>query len=358
MRKIYLLFFILFFHLNSFTTEIKYEIVVSDLEVPWAFVFLPDNSILITERKGELIHFKNGEKNIIKNLPKIISKNQGGLLDIELHPNFKKNGWVYIAYSSSNDNNDGMNTSVMRFQIENLRAVKKELIYKAIPNSKRSIHFGSRIIFDRENYLFFSIGDRGNRDLNPQDITRDGGKIYRLHDDGRIPVDNPFVDETKSKKGIYSFGHRNPQGMVYDKENNKIWIHEHGPRGGDEINIIKAGENYGWPLASYGINYIGTRFTDKKSISGMQDPIHYWVPSIAPSGMIMVKDSKYKSLSNSILIGSLKFQYLHQCKIENNRVIEEKKLLTDIGRVRSIETDSQNNIYIGVENLGILKLIH
>ena len=246
----------------------------------------------------------------------------------------------------------------MRFQIENLRAVKKELIYKAIPNSKRSIHFGSRIIFDRENYLFFSIGDRGNRDLNPQDITRDGGKIYRLHDDGRIPVDNPFVDETKSKKGIYSFGHRNPQGMVYDKENNKIWIHEHGPRGGDEINIIKAGENYGWPLASYGINYIGTKFTDKKSISGMQDPIHYWVPSIAPSGMIMVKDSKYKSLSNSILIGSLKFQYLHQCKIENNRVIEEKKLLTDIGRVRSIETDSQNNIYIGVENLGILKLIH
>ena len=358
MRKIYLLFFILFFHLNSFATEIKYEIVVSDLEVPWAFVFLPDNSILITERKGELIHFKNGEKNIIKNLPKIISKNQGGLLDIELHPNFKKNGWVYIAYSSSNDNNDGVNTSVMRFQIENLRAVKKELIYKAIPNSKRSIHFGSRIIFDRENYLFFSIGDRGNRDLNPQDITRDGGKIYRLHDDGRIPVDNPFVDETKSKKGIYSFGHRNPQGMVYDKENNKIWIHEHGPRGGDEINIIKAGENYGWPLASYGINYIGTKFTDKKSISGMQDPIHYWVPSIAPSGMIMVKDSKYKSLSNSILIGSLKFQYLHQCKIENNRVIEEKKLLTDIGRVRSIETDSQNNIYIGVENLGILKLIH
>ena len=358
MRKIYLLFFILFFHLNSFSTEIKYEIVVSDLEVPWAFVFLPDNSILITERKGELIHFKNGEKNIIKNLPKIISKNQGGLLDIELHPNFKENGWIYIAYSSSNDNNDGMNTSIMRFQIENLRAVKKELIYKAIPNSKRSIHFGSRIIFDRENYLFFSIGDRGNRDLNPQDITRDGGKIYRLHDDGRIPVDNPFVDETKSKKGIYSFGHRNPQGMVYDKENNKIWIHEHGPRGGDEINIIKSGENYGWPLASYGINYIGTKFTDKKSISGMQDPIHYWVPSIAPSGMIMVKDSKYISLNNSILIGSLKFQYLHQCKIENNRIIEEKKLLTDIGRVRSIETDSQNNIYIGVENLGILKLIH
>ena len=358
MRKIYLLFFILFFHLNSFSTEIKYEIVVSDLEVPWAFVFLPDNSILITERKGELIHFKNGEKNIIKNLPEIISKNQGGLLDIELHPNFKKNGWVYIAYSSSNDNNDGMNTSVMRFQIENLRAVKKELIYKAIPNSKRSIHFGSRIIFDRENYLFFSIGDRGNRDLNPQDIRRDGGKIYRLHDDGRIPVDNPFVHELASRKGIYSFGHRNPQGMVYDKENDKIWIHEHGPRGGDEINIIKAGENYGWPLASYGINYIGTKFTDKKSISGMQDPIHYWVPSIAPSGMIMVKDSKYKSLSNSILIGSLKFQYLHQCKIENNRVIEEKKLLTDIGRVRSIETDGQNNIYIGVENLGILKLIH
>ena len=362
MKKVLALFIFLFIHTNSFASDLKYEVIVSDIEVPWSFTFLPDNSILITERKGQLIHYKNGEKLLIKNLPKIIAKNQGGLLDIELHPNYKSNGWIYISYCSSNDENDGMNTSIMRFQIKNNIAINKEIIYKATPNSKRSIHFGSRIIFDNQNYLFFSIGDRGNRDLNPQDITRDGGKVYRLHDDGRIPIDNPFVDEKNSKKAIYSYGHRNIQGMFYDIENNQIWTHEHGPRGGDEINIIEAGKNYGWPLASYGINYIGTKFTNKTTILGMEDPLHYWVPSIAPSGMIMIKNSKYKSLNNSILIGSLKFQYLHQCIFEVGKsgitnIKDEKKLLEDIGRVRSIEIDDNDNIYVGVENLGIIKLL-
>ena len=200
---------------------------------------MPDDSILITERRGELIHYKNGIKTVIKNLPEIISKNQGGLLDIELHPNYSENKWIYISYSSSNDKNEGTNTSILRFKLNGNQATNQQIIYKALPNSKRSLHYGSRMVFDKDNYLFFSIGDRGNRDLNPQDINRDGGKIYRLHDDGRIPIDNPFVNEKNSKKAIFSYGHRNPQGMFYDEKNNKIWIHEHGPRGGDEINIIK-----------------------------------------------------------------------------------------------------------------------
>ena len=350
--------FVVFCFLNSlYSNELKYELVVDKLEVPWAFVFLPDNSILITERKGELIHFKNGVRNKIKNLPEIISKNQGGLLDIELHPNYSENNWIYISYSSSNDKNPGTNTTILRFKLNGDSAENQEIIYKAIPNSKRTLHYGSRIVFDKENYIFFSIGDRGNRDLNPQDISRDGGKIYRLHDDGRIPIDNPFVNEKNSKKAIFSYGHRNPQGMFYDKNEDKIWIHEHGPRGGDEINIIKSGNNYGWPLASYGINYIGTKFTDKTSIRGMIDPIHYWVPSIAPSGMVYVDNPNYPTLNKSILIGSLKFQYLHQCLIENGEIIKENRLLDQIGRVRSIELDSDNNIYVGVENLGIIRLI-
>ena len=357
MKKFVILFIILFSFKNQYSSELKYELIVNNLEVPWSFVFLPDDSILITERKGELIHFKNGKKTKIKNLPKIISKNQSGLLDIELHPNFITNKWIYISYSSSNDKNQGMNTTILRFKIENFTAVNQEIIYRAVPNSKRSIHFGSRIVFDKKNYLFFSIGDRGNRDLNPQDINRDGGKIYRLHDDGRIPIDNPFVNEINSKKAIFSYGHRNPQGMIYDKDEDKIWIHEHGPRGGDEINIIEAGENYGWPLASHGINYIGTKFTNKTSINGMVDPLHYWNPSIAPSGMVLVKNSNYPSLNGSILIGSLKFQYLHQCIIENGKITKQNRLLEEIGRVRSIELDRNNNIYIGVENLGIIKLI-
>jgi len=341
----------------SYSSELKYELIVDNLEVPWAFVFLPDNSILITERKGELIHFKDGNKTTVKNLPEIISKNQGGLLDIELHPNYLENKWIYISYSSSNDKNNGTNTSVMRFKLNGNQAVNQEIIYQALPNSKKSLHYGSRIIFDKNNYLFFSIGDRGYRDINPQDINRDGGKIYRLHDDGRIPIDNPFVNEKNSKKAIYSYGHRNPQGMFYDRKNDEIWIHEHGPKGGDEINIIESGKNYGWPLASYGINYWGTKFTDKTSIEGMVDPYHFWVPSIAPSGMVYIDNPNYPSLNNSILIGSLKFEYLHQCIIDNGKIIEEKRLLNQIGRVRSIELDKNKNIYVGVENLGIIKLI-
>ena len=357
MKKLVLIFVVLFSLNNAYSFELKYELIVDNLEVPWSFVFLPDDSILILERKGELIHFKNGKKVKIKNLPKIISKNQGGLLDIELHPDFHENKWIYISYSSSNDQNPGTNTTILRFKIKNFTAVNQEVIYKATPNSKRTLHYGSRMVFDKENYLFFSIGDRGNRDLNPQDIKRDGGKIYRLHDDGRIPIDNPFINERNSKKAIFSYGHRNPQGMIYDEDKDEIWIHEHGPRGGDEINIIEAGKNYGWPLASYGVNYIGTKFTNKTSIDGMVNPLHYWVPSIAPSGMLFVKNPKYPTLDGSLLIGSLKFQYLHQCIIENGKIVKENKLFEEIGRVRSIELDNYKNIYIGVENLGILKLI-
>ena len=357
MKKFILFFTVFCFFNNSFPNELKYELIVDNLDVPWAFVFLPDDSILITERRGELIHYKNGIKTVIKNLPEIISKNQGGLLDIELHPNYSENKWIYISYSSSNDKNEGTNTSILRFKLNGNQATNQQIIYKALPNSKRSLHYGSRMVFDKDNYIFFSIGDRGNRDLNPQDINRDGGKIYRLHDDGRIPIDNPFVNEKNSKKAIFSYGHRNPQGMFYDEKNNKIWIHEHGPRGGDEINIIEAGENYGWPLASYGINYIGTKFTDKTSIDGMVDPIHFWVPSIAPSGMVYVDNPNYPSLNQSILIGSLKFQCLHQCVIKDGKVVEEKKLFDQIGRVRSVELDNDKNIFVGVENLGIIKLI-
>tara|TARA_Y100000991_G_scaffold57228_1_gene41903 strand:- start:23333 stop:24409 length:1077 start_codon:yes stop_codon:yes gene_type:complete len=357
MKKLIILFIVFFSIKNIYPVELRYELVVSNLEVPWSFVFLNDNSILITERKGDLIHFKNGIKTKIKNLPKIVSKNQGGLLDIELHPNFNENGWIYISYTSSNDKNPGMNTTIMRFKIEKFSAVNQQIIYKATPNSKRTLHFGSRMVFDHKNFLFFSIGDRGNRDLNPQNIKRDGGKIYRLHDDGKIPIDNPFIISKDAKKAIFSYGHRNPQGMIYVKNNDEIWIHEHGPRGGDEINIIKSGENYGWPLASYGINYIGTKFTNKKSIDGMVDPIHYWVPSIAPSGMLLVENPNYPSLDGSLLIGSLKFQYLHQCVMKNDKIIKENRLFEGIGRVRSIETDNEKVIYLGIENLGIVKIL-
>jgi glucose/arabinose dehydrogenase len=230
-------------------------------------------------------------------------------------------------------------------------------LYKASPNSKKGQHFGSRIEFDNKGYLYFSIGDRGSRDVNPQDVTLDGGKIYRIHDDGRIPEDNPFVNKVGAKKAIYSYGHRNPQGMTKHPITGEIWTHEHGPRGGDEINIIKKGKNYGWPLISYGINYSGTSFTDHTSLPDMEQPLFYWVPSIAPSGFIIVSSDKYPAWKGDLLVGSLKFQYLERLILKNNQVIKREKLLEGMGRVRSVRQAPDGYIYVGIENVGLVKII-
>lgn len=334
-----------------------FEVIVTELAIPWGFVFLPDQSMLITEKHGELIHFKAGKKTTIKGLPEIEVLGQGGLMDIELHPDYKDNGWIYISYASADGKGKGANTAIMRFKIKDNSLVEKKVLYKASPNSKRGQHFGSRIEFDNDGYLYFSIGERGNRDINPQNIERDCGKIYRLHDDGRIPKDNPFVKDRNAKKAIYSYGHRNPQGMILHPETGELWTHEHGPRGGDEINIIKAGKNYGWPKITYGINYIGTKITDDKALPGMEQPLYYWDPSIAPSGMAFVTSDIYPEWKGNLLIGSLKFQYLIRCVLRNNKVVKQEKLIEGLGRVRSVKQGPDGYIYVGVENIGIVKII-
>ena len=314
------------------------EMVVSDLEIPWGMAFLPDGSMLITEKKGELIHFKNGQKIQIQNPPKVMDKSQGGLMDLELHPNYEQNGWIYISYSSKEGQGSGGNTAIMRAKLNGNQLTNQEVLYKASPNTNSGNHWGSRIEFDDEGYLYFSIGDRFNRDVNPQDITRDGGKIYRLHDDGRIPTDNPFMDKPNAKKAIYSYGHRNPQGMAKHPESGEIWTHEHGPRGGDEINIIRAGNNYGWPKITYGINYSGTTITDDTALPGMEQPLHYWVPSIAPSGMAFVTSNRYPDWKGNVLVGSLRFMYLERCVLENEEVILREKVMANVGTGTQCET--------------------
>jgi len=332
----------------------QFELIVPDLSIPWGFTFFPDNSILITEKEGKLIHFKNGKKTTITGLPKIKVQGQGGLMDVELHPNYKKNGWIYFTYSSGNST--GANTTLMRARINSNRLINQEVLYKATPNTRRGQHFGSRIAFDKKGYLYFSVGDRGNRDVNPQDITKDGGKVYRLHDNGSIPKDNPFVTTKGAKKAIYSYGHRNPQGMEINPFTNEIWTHEHGPKGGDEINIIKKGKNYGWPKASFGINYSGTKFTNKTSIAGMENPIHQWTPSIAPSGMAFVNSDIYPKMKGNLLVGSLKFRYVSNCTLKKGKVVKEEKILVGLGRVRSIEQGNDGFIYVGIEQLGIVRI--
>lgn len=339
------------------TVDYTYETVVGDLDIPWGMDFLPDGSMLITEIDGRLLHVKNGQKKEIALAPKVYVRGQGGLLDVALHPDYKNNGWIYLTYASPEGETEGGNTALMRAKLKGDQLVDHEVLYKATPNTKRGHHFGSRIVFDQQGYVYFCIGDRGEHFVNPQDLTKDGGKVYRLHDDGKIPTDNPFYGEAEAKKAIFSYGHRNPQGMVRHPMTGEIWENEHGPQGGDEINIVEKGKNYGWPVISYGINYDNTILTDKTSMEGMEQPIYYYVPSIAPSGMAFLYSDIYPDWKGDLFIGSLKFQYLERLKLDQNKVVYREKILVDIGRVRNVKVGPDGYLYAAVEGKGILKII-
>jgi glucose/arabinose dehydrogenase len=334
------------------------ETVVDGLDIPWGMEFLPDGSILIAEQEGKMILFKEGKKIDIKNVPEVVYDNQGGLLDLKLHPDYANNGWIYFSFSGNIENDkEGSNTTIMRAKLKDGALIDKELIYKASPNSKKGHHFGSRIEFDKNGYLFFSVGDRGNRDVNPQNVERDCGKIYRLNADGSIPGDNPFVSQPGAKQAIFSYGHRNPQGLVLNPFTGEIWEHEHGPQGGDEINIIEPGKNYGWPLITYGINYDDSVITENTSLPGMEQPLHYWVPSIAPSGMAFIDSDRYPGWKGKLLVGSLKFKYLDLISLDQGKVTKEEKLIDGLGRVRTVKVAPDGYIYVSVEQLGIVRLV-
>lgn len=332
------------------------ELVVDGLEIPWGLEFLPDGTLLISEKSGRLIRFKDGEKTEISGVPAVYLRGQGGLMDLKLHPNYGENGLIYLTYASEEGPGEGGHTALARARLQGDALVDLQVLYKATPNTTRGQHFGSRIEFDNAGYLYFTIGERGERDINPQDINRDGGKVYRLFDDGRVPSDNPFVG-VDGLDAVYSYGHRNPQGMERNPETGEIWIHEHGPRGGDEINIIRKGANYGWPVVTYGINYDGSPITDKTEMPGMEQPIHYWVPSIAPSGMAFVTSDRYPSWKGNLLVGSLSFQYLERLELDGTRVTHREKLLDRIGRVRNVRQGPDGYIYAAVEGKGIYRLV-
>lgn len=340
--------------------KIRAEKVVDGIRIGWGIAFLPDGDMLVTEKSGILYRIRDGKivAEITKGIPSDLAVNgQGGFLDIELHPDYKENGWIYFSLASSAGKGRGSNTAIIRAKLEDDALVDTEEIYKAEPNSTRGQHYGGRIVFDEDGYLFFSVGERGNRDVNPQDLTRDGGKIYRLNDDGSIPDGNPFVGQKGVKEGIYSYGHRNPQGMALNPNTNTVWVHEHGPRGGDEINIIQAGKNYGWPVISYGINYNGTPFAEDTAREGMEQPALYWKPSIAPSGMAFVTGDKYPGWKGDLLAGSLKFGYISHLSINGGSVKEIDKLVEGAGRIRAVEQGPDGYIYFTAEGDGVYRLI-
>ncbi len=333
------------------------EKIVDGIDIPWGMTFINNNDFLVTDRDGLLYHISNGKKTAVEGLPEIHYNGQGGLLDIVIDNNFNDNNFLYFTASIQGDKDKGSNTALYRAQYSNYRLTNLKILYKATPDSSGGRHYGGKIIID-DNYIYFSIGDRGNRDVNPQDITKDGGKIYRINIDGSIPSDNPFVNVKSAKKAIWSYGHRNPQGMIFGSNKNEVWINEHGPRGGDEINIIHKSEvrNYGWPLASYGINYTGTKFTNYTSLDGTIQPIYYWTPSIAPSGFVMLKSDIYPQWKGSLFVGSLSFKYLERLELDGQKITKREKILDNIGRVRNIIEGPDGYLYISVEKEGIYKI--
>jgi glucose/arabinose dehydrogenase len=332
-------------------------IITTELENPWGIAFLPDGRALVTERAGEIRIIKDGvlSDEEIEGVPPVYAHGQGGLMDIQLHPDFAKNGWIYLSYSKQVADSGG--TVIARAKLEGTTLTNLEELFQALPLSKSEVHFGSRIAFDGNGYMFFTSGERGKRE-NAQDLTNHLGKVLRLHDDGKIPSDNPFVSTIGAKSEIWSYGHRSLQGLYYDKSTGILWEHEHGPRGGDELNIVQKGKNYGWPVITYGINYDSTIITDITEKEGMEQPVRYWVPSIAPCGMTMVTSDKYPNWKGNILIGALSHQLVSRVEVTDGKFVHEEKLLEKIGRVRAVVESPDGFIYIATENPGkIIRLV-
>jgi glucose/arabinose dehydrogenase len=288
-------------------------------------------------------------------VPKVLYEGQGGLLDVVLHPKFSENKLIYLSYSKFKDSISARwsTTAILQARLEGNELKGAKDIFIAQPYAKTKHHYGGRMAFDKAEMLFFSIGDRGNHFRNPQRLDNDCGKIHRIFDDGRIPKDNPFAAMDTARPTIWSYGHRNPQGLVI-ADNGTIWEHEHGPRGGDELNIIRKAANYGWPTISYGINYDGSVLTPLTSKAGMEQPENYWIPSIAPCGMAICASERYPAWKGDILIGSLSFEYLNRCKLVENKVKEQEVLLPQLGRVRCVAMDNDGFLYVAVEKKGFI----
>ena len=329
-------------------------------EIPWGMAFLPDHRMLVTDISGSLwLLSKNGEKiSKIKNIPQVVFKGQGGLLDVEIHPDFSNNSYVYISFSEKLKKNK-YHTTIIRGKLNKYTLKNIETVFRARDNnfSRTLHHYGSRIVFDNNKFLYFTIGDRGFKN-EAQDLTLPNGKIHRVLDNGKIPIDNPFIYYKNACKSIWTYGNRNPQGLAKHPKTGNIWQSEHGPRGGDEINIIKKGVNYGWPVITYGINYDGSKITDLKEKDGMEQPINQWTPSIAVCGIKFYNGDKFKEWKNNLLVTSLKYERLHRLVISKNQILDEEIIFESGSRVRDVEVGPDGLIYLALENPGrIVKLI-
>lgn len=326
---------------------LRLTLVANGLENPWALAFLPDGDILVTERPGRLRIIRGGTllPGSVPGLPAIRATGQGGLLDLLPHPDFASNRLLYFSYAANLGS--GVTTHVARARFENDALRDVEVLFKAEPASSGRVHFGSRLAFDGQGYLYVSVGDRGEME-RAQKLDDHAGKIVRLHDDGRIPEDNPFVGRADAWSEIWSYGHRNPQGMAVHPQSGEVWTHEHGPRGGDEINILRPGANYGWPVVTLGIDYTGFTIGDGlRHMPGMDDPLHSWTPSIAPSGMAFYTGEAFARWKGDLFVGALARRHLARLKLSGDVVVEEERLLEDLGlRIRDVRVGPEGALWL------------
>lgn len=333
--------------IQSEKQQFTVETVTGGLKYPWGMAFLPNGDILVTERGGKLRYIKQGQllDEPVMGLPSIREKGQGGLLGIALHPEFEQNNWVYLAYSAKGKG--GYNTEVIRGRLQGMQLVNIETIFTALPRHSGGRHFGARLVFAPDGKLFISLGDRGQREP-AQDLSDHTGSLIRINDDGSIPKDNPFVGKPNIKPEIYTYGNRNMQGMALNQGTGEIWTHEHGPQGGDEINIMRAGVDYGWPTITYGVNYgIGTKIGEGTHKQGMEQPIHKWVPSIAPSGMTFYNGDQFPNWKGDLFVGSLRFGQLVRLDIDGNKISGEERMLDDnYGRIRDVVEGPDGYLYL------------
>lgn len=342
----------------------RVETFAAGFGVPWGLAFLPDGRLLVTEQEGLLrIVARDGAvSEPIEGVPAVVSRGQGGLMDVALHPRYAEQGWIYLSYSEPLQGPEGATlgyTAIARARLREGRLADLEIVYR-VPErfyTRHAHHYGSRILFDRAGFLYFAIGDRGQRPL-AQSVDRPNGKIHRLRDDGAVPADNPFAGKRDAVESIWSYGHRNPQGLAMHPASGELWAAEHGPKGGDELNHIRRGLNYGWPAITYGINYDGTPITDATHAEGMEQPGTYWVPSIAVCGIDFYTGERFARWRHDLLVTSLRFNRLHRLRLQGREVVHEEIVYQGESRVRDVQTGPDGAVYLAVEGPGrILRLV-
>ncbi|OZB06042.1 MAG: oxidoreductase [Idiomarina sp. 34-48-12] len=331
--------------------KVSVNTITDKLNKPWGMAFLPSGELLVTEKSGTLrrVTRDGAISDALTGVPAVVDKSQGGLLDVAVDPNFADNQFVYISYSEADPaGGEGNSTAVMRAKLSDNGLIDGKVIFRGAPKYKSGAHFGSRLVFAPDGHLFITLGDRYSAMDDAQTLDNHHGKVVRIKPDGSVPADNPFVGKDNALPEIWSYGHRNVQGAAIHPTTGKLWTVEHGPKGGDEINIPDAGKNHGWPIATYGVDYDGSIISNKTHVEGTVQPHYYWVPSIATSNMIFYTGDKFPAWQGDLLVAALKGSQVARLDLEGDRVMHEETLFEDAvkQRIRDIEQGPDGYIYL------------